>query len=103
MIKKQTEKKVKRFRTNNVMEFCSTEFDQFCKNKGIVWYLIVWYTSQQNGVSERMNLTLLERARCMLYNAGLSKCFWAKIINTTCYLVNRSPSTSIDFKTPEEV
>ena len=39
----------------------------------------------------------------MLSNAGLSKCFWAEAINTTCYLVNRSPSTAIDFKTLEEV
>jgi len=39
----------------------------------------------------------------MLYNAGLSKCFWAEAINTICYLVNRSPSMTIDFKTSEEV
>ena len=39
----------------------------------------------------------------MLSNAGLSKCFWAEAVNTACYLVNRSPSTTIDFKTPEEV
>ena len=39
----------------------------------------------------------------MLSNAGLSKCFWVEAVNTACYLVNRSPSTAIDFKTPEEV
>jgi hypothetical protein len=30
-------------------------------------------TPQQNGVAERMNRTLLEKARCMLSNAGLGK------------------------------
>ena len=39
----------------------------------------------------------------MLSNAGLSKCFWAKAVNTASYLVNQSPSIAIDFKTPEEV
>jgi len=33
MIKKQTEKKMKRLRTDNGMEFYSMEFDQFYKNE----------------------------------------------------------------------
>ena len=39
----------------------------------------------------------------MLSNAGLSKCFWAKAVSTTCYLVNRSLSIAINFNTPEKV
>lgn len=50
-----------------------------------------------------MNRTLLERARCILSNAGLAKEFWTEAINTACYLVNRCSSMAIGFKTPEEV
>ena len=71
------------------------EFDQFCKNEGIMRHHTIRHTPQQNGVAERMNMTLFERAQCMLSNAGLSKCFWVKAINTSCYLVNRSPSTAM--------
>ena len=39
----------------------------------------------------------------MFSNAGLSKDFSAKAVSTTCFLVNRSPSTEIEFKTLEEV
>jgi len=39
----------------------------------------------------------------MLSNVGLSKEFWAEAISTGYYLVNRSPKTSIECKTPEEV
>ena len=39
----------------------------------------------------------------MLSNAGLLNDFWVEAVNTTCYLINKSPSTTIDFKTPEEV
>uniref|UniRef100_A0A2N9IN85 Integrase catalytic domain-containing protein n=1 Tax=Fagus sylvatica TaxID=28930 RepID=A0A2N9IN85_FAGSY len=35
-IKKQTGKKIKRFRTDNGLEYCLSEFDEFCKNEGIV-------------------------------------------------------------------
>ncbi|CAA7392698.1 unnamed protein product [Spirodela intermedia] len=50
-----------------------------------------------------MNKTLLERARSMLSQAGISKDFWAEVVNTTCYMVNRSPCTAIELKTSKEV
>ena len=85
------------------MEFCEGDFEEFCKNEGIVRHRTVRMTPQQNGVAERMNRTLLERARCMISNAGLTKDFWAEAINMACYVVNRAPSTALNFKTPEEV
>ncbi|TYK04608.1 Gag-Pol [Cucumis melo var. makuwa] len=36
----------------------------------------------------------------MLGAADLKKTFWAKAVNTACYIVNRSPSTIIELKTP---
>lgn len=39
----------------------------------------------------------------MLSNAGLSKEFWAEAVNMVCFLINWSPSTALEFKTPEEV
>ena len=46
-------------------------------------------TSQQNGVVERMNKTLNERARSMRLHTGLPKTFWADAISTAAYLINR--------------
>ena len=100
MVEKQTGKPVKTLRTDNGLEFCNTEFDDYYKEVGIVRHLTVRHTPQQNGVAEWMNQTLLQRARCMRLNAGLSKEFWAEAVNTAVYLVNRSPSTAIDLKTP---
>jgi len=59
-------------------------------------------TPQHNGVSERMNRTLVEGARAMLHGAGLPKNLWAEAINTKCYVVNRSPSRSLNNSTPYE-
>ena len=95
LVENQTEKKIKRLRTDNGLEFCSTEFNQFCKDAGIARHHTIRYTPQQNGVAERMNQTLLERARCMLSNAGLEKRFWAEAVNTACYLINLGPHTWI--------
>jgi transposase InsO family protein len=75
LIENQTRKKIKRLRIDNGMEFCGGEFNKFCKDEGIAKHRTVSHTPQQNGVAERMNKTLLERARCLLSNARLSKDF----------------------------
>jgi hypothetical protein len=50
-----------------------------------------------------MNKTLLERTRAMLKAAGLGKPFWTEAVNTTCYVINRSPSIAIELKTSMEM
>eukprot|EP00253_Pinus_taeda_P002027 PITA_02027 len=79
-------------RTDNGGEFCSKEFEEFCKKCGIARQKTTLYTPQQNGVTERMNKTLMDRARSMLSGVELGHEFWAEAVDTTCYLVNSSPS-----------
>ena len=45
----------------------------------------------------------MEKVKCMLFNAQLPESFWAEAASTTCYLINCSPSISIEKKTPLEV
>ena len=75
MIENQTNRKVKRLRIDNRLKYCSKEFDEFCKEKGIARHKTVRHTPQQNGLAEKMNRTLVEKVRCMLFNAYLSKYF----------------------------
>jgi hypothetical protein len=46
---------------------------------------------------------MMEKSRCMLSGVGLRQELWAKVVGTTCHLVNRSPSSALDDKTPQEV
>jgi hypothetical protein len=50
-----------------------------------------------------MNRTLMEKARWILSGVGLGKELWAEAVGTACYLVNISPSSTLDDKTPQEV
>nr|GEW42722.1 retrovirus-related Pol polyprotein from transposon TNT 1-94 [Tanacetum cinerariifolium] len=95
--------KIKCLRTDNGGEYTGDEFDLFCRKEGIKRQFTTAYTPQQNGVAERMNRTLLERARAMLATASLGKSFWAEAVNTACYVINHSPSTAIELKTPIEM
>eukprot|EP00253_Pinus_taeda_P009533 PITA_09533 len=60
LVENQTKKKIKVLRTDNGGEFCKKEFEELCEC-GISRQKTTPYTSQQNGVSERMNKTLMER------------------------------------------
>nr|GFA46938.1 hypothetical protein [Tanacetum cinerariifolium] len=94
---------VKKLRTDNGLEFCNRECKQLCIESGIARHLTVAGTPQQNGLAERMNITLIDKVRCLLIQSGLPKTFWAKATCTTAYLINRSPSIAIEKKTPMEM
>jgi hypothetical protein len=100
LVENQTEKQIKVLRTDNGGEFCGNEFEEFCKKYGIERKKTTPYTPQHNGVVERMNRTLMEKARCMLSGAEIGQEFWAEAVGTACYLVNRSPSSMLGDKTP---
>ena len=101
-VETQTGKKIKFLRSDNGGEYTSGEFWLYCQQEGITCHLTNPYTPQQNGVAERLNRTLLEQTRSMLSNSGLPNEFWAEAVNTAAYLVNLSPSSAIDSKTPFE-
>jgi transposase InsO family protein len=90
-------------RTDNGGELCRNEFEELCNKCDIARQKTTPYTPQQNGVAERMNKTLMEKSRSMLSGVGLGQEYWAEAVGTTCYLVNRSPSSTLDDKTPHEV
>ena len=50
-------------------------FSEYCTARGIRMEKTIPGTPQQNGVAERMNRTLNERARSMRLHAGLPKTF----------------------------
>nr|GEX31632.1 retrovirus-related Pol polyprotein from transposon TNT 1-94 [Tanacetum cinerariifolium] len=74
--------------------------NDFCAMKGIRREFSVARTPQQNGVAERRNRTLIEAARTMLVDSKLPITFWAKAINTACYVQNRALVVKPYNKTP---
>lgn len=102
LVENQTNRKLKKLRTDNGLEFCSKEFNNFCSDRGIARHHTVPYTPQQNGLAKRMNRTILERVRCVLLYSGVPKSFWAEAATTVCYLINKSPSVPLNFLTPLE-
>lgn len=101
-IEKQTGMKVKCLQSDNGHEYCNAEFDKYLANQGIVRRLTILHTPEQNGVAERMNRTLLDMARCLLLQSGLSASFWSEAVATACHIRNRCPTSSLNGGIPFE-
>ncbi|KAL4354255.1 hypothetical protein GQ457_06G039790 [Hibiscus cannabinus] len=98
----QSGKKIKTLRSDNGSKYTSRQFASYLKKLGIHHQLTVVYTPQQNGVSERKNRTVLNMARCLLFEKKIPKGFWAEAVNTSVYLLNRLPTKALEGKTPFE-
>jgi hypothetical protein len=103
MVNSHFERRISRLRCDNGREYLSNDMTKYLKSRGIQHELTIRYTPQQNGVAERMNRTLMERARCMLLGSKLEKCLWTEAILTAAYLVNRSPTSSLKDQVPAEL
>ena len=90
----ETGLKIKTLRTDGGGEYTSAKFENFLKQKGIQHEVTAPYSPQQNGVAERMNRTLVEAARSMIFNAGLSKAYWGEAVATAAYVRNRVVTSS---------
>lgn len=88
-MKTQLGRKPKTFRSDRGTEYTAAELQNYLLKEGIKFQCTVGYTPQQNGVSERKNRTLMEAARTMLADSGLSKTLWAEAVNTANYVFNR--------------
>ncbi|GJR27256.1 putative ribonuclease H-like domain-containing protein [Tanacetum coccineum] len=88
---------------NGPLNLRNRDMLEFCGNKGIKQEYSNARTPQQNGVAERMNMTLIEAARTMLADSLLPTTFWAEAVSTACYIFNRVRVTKPQNKTPYEL
>ncbi|KAG8497843.1 hypothetical protein CXB51_007132 [Gossypium anomalum] len=102
LVENQTGCKIKALRTDNGAEYLSERFQELCEHAGIHHQLTTIYTPQQNGVSERKNRTVMNMARCLLFQSKLPSKFWEEAVNTSVYLLHKFPTRAVKDKTPFE-
>lgn len=68
----------------------------------ILKQLTTSYTPQQNGVAERKNRTIMNTIRSMLTEKKVPKMFWPEAVKWCVHIQNRSITTTVKGKTPEE-
>lgn len=95
---------ITRFRCDNGKgEYDNSLFRGILRVSGITFEPSPPYAQHKNGVSERMIRTIVTKARALIIDSHLSDNFWAEAVNTAVYLHIRSPSRSVNGKTPYEI
>ncbi|CEG46980.1 polyprotein [Plasmopara halstedii] len=89
--------------SDNGTEFVDKTMAGICQQNGIVNQRSVPYIPQRNGVAERLNRTIMEKTRSMLYYKSVSTEWWAEAVSTAVYLSNRSSNTAHPDITPYEL
>ena len=95
MVEKSSGHKVKVLCTDNGGGYTSGEIENYLKKEGISHAYTVCKTPEQNGVAERMNQTLVETLRAMLFDSKLPKRFWAEALSS-------SPTNTVFKMTPKK-
>lgn len=66
-------------------------FALYLQNHGIFAQYTTPGTPEQNGISERRNMTIMDMVRSIMYKVSLSLFMWAEAIKTANYIFNRVP------------
>lgn len=93
-VERETEKRIKRLRSDNGTEYENKNFHDYFAKYGIKHEKTAPYSPQHNGLAERMNRSIIEKARCMLLDSKLAKQFWAEAVCAAVDIINAIPNAS---------
>ena len=99
LVENQSGDSIKIVRSDWGREFENHEFTEYLATNGIAHEHSAPYSHEQNGQSERLNRTILDKARCLLFQAQMSKEYWSEAVLVAAYLYNCTPHSAIDYTT----
>lgn len=94
---------IKALRSDRGGEYLSDEFSDHLRLSGTIRHLTVHDTPEYNGVSERLNRTILAKVRAMLHESGLPNFLWGEACRHAAFLKNCTWTRSLKGQTPHEV
>jgi len=83
--------KDKRDRHDGAKKYLSHDLKAWYEDKGITSEMTAPYNAHQNGKTERVNRTLMERVRAALLDSGAEEELWAEALASVVHVLNRSP------------
>ena len=89
MVENQSRKRIKVLQSNNGGEYTFGGFIDFCSEARIKREFTVLYNTQQNGVAEWKNKTIISAVKAMIHDQGVPMFLWEEACSTAVYVQNR--------------
>jgi len=81
--------RVSKIRCDNGKEYMNNKVLTWCKQKEIIINRTTPYTPQLNGKAERLNRTILDKIRGLLFDSRFNKEMWGEGLYSSIYILNR--------------
>lgn len=95
-MERKLNQKAAKLRCDNGREYANEYLKNWCKSEGIEIDFTTPHTPQLNGKAERINRTIMEKARALIFDSKMSKTMWGKAVYVASYLHNRSPTKATE-------
>ncbi|KAL6054460.1 Cysteine-rich receptor-like protein kinase 25-like protein [Balamuthia mandrillaris] len=103
LVTNQTGLTIKAVRSDGGGEYFGYQFKNALIQRGILHQRSAPYTPEQNGVAERKNRSIVEKALCLLQQAHLETRFWAEAVRMATIILNHVGTKALRADlTPEE-
>ena len=99
-VQRQFDKKIKIFHSDGVGEFLNKRLASHFQQQRIVYKLSCPHTPEQIGIVERCHHAVKELGMTMIFHNGVPNFLLVEAFTTTTFLINRLPSSSINFNSP---
>jgi hypothetical protein len=81
---------IRQFHSDNAKEYLALA--SIFKKLGITHSTSAPYTPEENGKAERINRTILDKTRSLIYQSNIPKKYWNLALQSAVYLYNRTPN-----------
>ena len=90
-------------RTDNGTEYQTSNMNRILARENITIDSCQPYIHEHNGCAERFNLEIEQKVSVNLISAKMPFGFWGFALGKTIHIHNRTPNSSLNFKTPFEI
>ncbi|KAL7301767.1 hypothetical protein TKK_0005760 [Trichogramma kaykai] len=87
-------------RSDNGTEFIGGKFAEIVDCEKATFDFALPFAPQLNGTAERLNKTIQNKIRALMFDSGLPESMWSLAAEAASYIYNRTPYKSNGFKTP---
>ena len=100
---KQSGRKIKKIHIDRGGEFLNEITELFLKAEGIEVQKSEPHVHQQNGCTEHINHTLMDKSESMRQHTCCLESWWEFSYSTAMHVYNRTPMCRLNWKTPTEI